>query len=164
MARVQRKQRVWLMKSEPDVYSIEDLERDGRTAWEGVRNYQARNFMRDEMAVGDLVLFYHSSSEPSGVAGVGRVASEAYPDRTQFDRKSEYHDEAATKDEPRWHLVDVEFVERLPRFVPLADLKKNPALTGMLVLQKGQRLSVQPVDGAHARVILALGKAKSRLH
>lgn len=150
------------MKSEPHVYSIDALAADGKTAWTGVRNYQARNFMRDRMRVGDLVLFYHSSSEPPGVAGLARVASEAYPDPTQFDPASEYHDPAATSAEPRWMLVDLAFVERFPQFVALSELRDAPGLDGMLVLQKGQRLSVQPVEPAHFRKVLALAGARTR--
>jgi predicted RNA-binding protein with PUA-like domain len=155
--------RTWLVKSEPDVYSVDALARDGKTAWTGVRNYQARNFMRDEMQVGDLVLFYHSSSEPPGVAGLARVASEAYPDPTQFDPKDDYHDPAATVSEPRWMLVDLGFVERFPRYVSLGELKDAPGLEGMLVLQRGQRLSVQPVDLEHFRTVMAMGGARTRL-
>jgi predicted RNA-binding protein with PUA-like domain len=153
----------WLMKSEPDVYSIDDLARDRRTSWEGVRNYQARNFMRDEMKVGDLALFYHSSADPPGVAGVVRVVREAYPDPTQFDRNSPYYDPASKRDEPRWYMVDVEFVEKLPVFVPLDALKRERALAGMLVIQKGQRLSVQPVTRAHVAKVLAMGRAQTKL-
>ncbi|MBM4374710.1 MAG: EVE domain-containing protein [Deltaproteobacteria bacterium] len=155
--------KTWLVKSEPHVYSIDALARDGKTAWTGVRNYQARNFMRDDMKVGELVLFYHSSSEPPGVAGLARVASEAYPDPTQFDRASEYHDPAATLTEPRWMLVELAFVERFARYVSLAELKESADLEGMLVLQRGQRLSVQPVDLAHCRAVMAMGGARTRL-
>jgi predicted RNA-binding protein with PUA-like domain len=153
----------WLIKSEPHVFSIDDLARDGKTAWEGVRNYQARNFMRDEMAEGDLALFYHSSSDPSGVAGIAEVASAAYPDPSQFDPQSDYFDAAATPEEPRWFLVDFKFVERFPAFVPLAALKARSELEGMAVLQKGQRLSIQTVSDAHLKVVLAMGKAKTKL-
>jgi predicted RNA-binding protein with PUA-like domain len=125
----------WLIKSEPSVYSIDDLKRDKSTSWEGVRNYQARNFMRDGMKKGDLCLFYHSNAEPSGVAGVCRVKNEAYPDTT-------------TK-ETGWVMVDVEFVEKFKRFVPLDELKADAKLKGMVVIQKGSRLSVQPVSKAH---------------
>jgi predicted RNA-binding protein with PUA-like domain len=141
--------RHWLMKSEPDVYAIADLERDGTCGWEGVRNYQARNFMRDDMKVGDLVLFYHSNANPSGVAGVARVAGPPEPDPTQFDKKSEYFDGASTKHAPRWQMVRLAFVERFAAVLPLEVLRQDPALSGMLVLAKGQRLSVQPVDAAH---------------
>ncbi len=125
----------WLIKSEPTTYSIDDLQKDGHTSWEGVRNYQARNFMRDGMKKGDLVLFYHSSAEPPGVAGICRIKKEGYPDTT-------------TK-EKGWILVDVEFIEKFKYFVPLERLKADLKLKGMLVLQRGQRLSVQPVTKAH---------------
>lgn len=147
------------MKSEPDVYSIDDLEKDGSSGWEGVRNYQARNFMRDEMKPGDLVLFYHSNAEPSGVAGVARVAGPPVADPTQFDKKSEYFDAASTKETPRWMMVSVEFVERFAQVVPLERLKADKALKNMLVLQKGQRLSVQPVDAAHFARVCVLARA-----
>jgi predicted RNA-binding protein with PUA-like domain len=150
------------MKSEPGVYSIADLERDGKTPWEGVRNYQARNLMRDQMKVGDLVLFYHSSSEPPCVAGIGRVASAAYPDATQFEKKSPYYDERAKKDDPPWLLVDVEHVETFAAPVPLERLKKDAKLEGMMVTKRGMRLSVQPVEPAHFRRVLAIAGAKSR--
>lgn len=155
--------RYWLMKSEPDVFSIDDLVRDGSTSWEGVRNYQARNMMRDEMQLGDLVLYYHSNAEPSGVAGVAKISRLAYPDPTQFDRKSEYFDEGSKKDDPRWLMVDVAIVEKLPRVVPLAELKDDPALDGMLVIKKGQRLSVQPVEKAHFARVLELAGARTTL-
>lgn len=154
--------RYWLMKSEPGVYSIDDLERDRRTGWEGVRNYQARNFMRDEMKVGDLILFYHSSSEPPGVAGIAKVARAAYPDPSQFDRKSPYFDAKSDRSAPRWMMVEVELVEKLAAIVTLETLKNDPSLEGMLVTRKGQRLSVQPVDAAHFTRVLKLGKAKTR--
>ncbi len=128
-----------------------------------MRNYQARNYMRDAMRVGDLVLFYHSSSEPPGVAGLAKVVSEAYPDPLQFDAKSEYFDAASALEEPRWQLVDLGFVERFPRLVSLAELKAEPSLEGMLVLQKGQRLSVQPVESAHFRKVLDLAGARTKV-
>ena len=148
----------WLMKSEPEVYSISDLQRDGRTPWSGVRNYQARNFMRDRMRVGDPVLFYHSNAEPSGVAGLGRVASTAYADPSQIDRGSEYFEPRATPEVPVWFLVDVAFVEAFPRVVSLADLRRESSLAGLMVLQRGSRLSIQPVTPAHFRLVVALGR------
>jgi predicted RNA-binding protein with PUA-like domain len=155
--------RYWLVKSEPDVYSIADLERDGRTEWDGVRNYQARNYMRDEMAIGDLVLFYHSNAEPMGVAGIARVCSAPHPDRTQFDKKSEYYDPDATTEEPRWQLVDVELVERFDTIVSLERLKKDAkALDGMMVIKRGIRFSVQPVEKAHFARVLKLAGAKTK--
>jgi predicted RNA-binding protein with PUA-like domain len=146
------------MKSEPDAYSIDHLARAGRGPWDGVRNYQARNHMRD-MRVGDLVLFYHSSTEPPGVAGIARVCREAYPDHTQFDPKHDHYDPKSKRDAPRWLMVDVEMVEKLPALVTLATLKADPALEGMLATQRGMRLSVQPVEKAHFLRVLKLGHA-----
>ena len=146
------KRRYWLVKSEPDAYSIDDLERDGQAEWDGVRNYQARNFMRDEMTVGDLVLFYHSNAKPPGVAGVAKVATEAYPDPTQFDPKSKYHDPKATEEAPRWHLVDLSFVEKFDAVLGLDVLKEHADdLEGMMVIKRGIRFSVQPVEKEHFR-------------
>ncbi|MET0340849.1 MAG: EVE domain-containing protein [Polyangiales bacterium] len=147
------------MKSEPDVYAIDDLAREGTGTWEGVRNYQARNFMR-AMQAGDLALFYHSSTQPPGVVGVMRIARTAYVDPTQFDPKSAYHDPASKPDQPRWERVDVAFVEKLPRPVTLEMLKTDPAFGDMLVIRRGMRLSVQPVDPAHFARVLKLGGAK----
>lgn len=144
----------WLMKSEPDVYSIDDLARDGRTAWTGVRNYQARNFMRDAMRVGDLVFFYHSNAKPAGIAGLARVASEAYADPLQFDAQSEYHEPRATKDKPIWMLVDIAFVRKCACVLSLDALKADPKLVGLLLLKRGQRLSVQPVSAEHGNRLL----------
>jgi len=152
----------WLMKSEPDVYSIDNLERDGRESWEGVRNYQARNFMR-EMVEGDLVIFYHSNAKPPGAAGVGRICRKAYPDDTQFNKKSKYYDAKSKKEDPRWSLVDVEFVEKFGEPVSLQALKDDPALEGMRVTQKGSRLSVQPVDKGHFKRVLKIAGAKTRV-
>jgi predicted RNA-binding protein with PUA-like domain len=154
--------RYWLMKSEPDAFSIDDLERNRTTSWEGVRNYQARNFMRDEMNVGDLVLFYHSNANPPGVAGVARVCKAAYPDPTQFDRRSRYFDEKSSRQEPRWLMVDVEFVEKFPAIVSLDELKSEPNLDGLLVTKRGQRLSIQPVDKPHFELICRLGRKANR--
>lgn len=151
----------WLMKSEPEVFSIDDLQRVGVTPWTGVRNYQARNFMRDQMKVGDLVLFYHSNAEPSGVAGVGRVASAPYADPTQFARQDEGYEARATRARPVWMLVDVAFVEKFTRLVSLADLRADPALAGLMVLQRGCRLSIQPVSPVHTGLILRRGRSGS---
>ena len=148
----------WLIKSEPGTFSIDDLKQAGRECWDGVRNYQARNHMRD-MQVGDLALFYHSNADPPGVAGVARVCREAYPDVTQFDRRSKYYDPKATKDNPRWFMVDFEFVEKLPELVSLETLKATHALEGMLVIRRGMRLSVQPVDKKHFERVRKLGGA-----
>ncbi|TAM59998.1 EVE domain-containing protein [bacterium] len=149
--------RYYLFKSEPDAYSLDDLEREGRTEWGGVRNYQARNLMR-EMHPGDLGFFYHSSTTPPGVVGICRVAASAHPDSTQFDRSSEYFDPASNPQRPRWECVDVEFVERLPRLVSLAEIKAQPALADMVLVQRGSRLSVQPVTPAQWRAIIALSR------
>lgn len=157
-----RPTRYWLMKSEPDVYAIDDLARDGTESWEGVRNYQARNFMRD-MAVGDLAIFYHSNAKPPGAAGVCKVARTAYPDDTQFDVKSKYYDAKSNPDDPRWSMVDVTFVERFAEVVALQTLKDDPELEGMRVTQKGSRLSVQPVDKAHFKRVLKVAGAKTKV-
>ena len=143
--------RYWLFKSEPDVYGIEDLERDGTTYWDGIRNYQARNFMRDQMTVGDPILYYHSNAKPPGVVGLARVASEPYADPTQFEVENKYFDPKSTPENPRWQLVDVEYVARFDRMVALNELKDDADLDGMLVIRKGQRLSIQPVEENHFR-------------
>ena len=140
--------RYWLMKSEPDEFSIDDLARDKTTPWFGVRNFQARNFMMREMQPGDAVLFYHSSCPEPGIAGIAKVNSKAYPDATQFERSSPYYDAASKKDAPRWFNVDVKFVKKT-RFVPLAELKQHPELAAMRVLARGNRLSITPVDEPH---------------
>lgn len=152
----------WLMKSEPEGYSIDDLERDRREPWDGIRNYQARNFMR-EMAAGDLFIFYHSNAKPPGAAGIGRICREAYPDPTQFDRKNKHYDPKSDQDDPRWSLVDVEFVEKFAEEIPLRALKDDPALEGMRVTQKGSRLSVQPVAKNHFKRVLKMARAKTKL-
>ncbi len=139
--------RYWLMKSEPDELSIDDLAAMPKktTAWFGVRNYQARNFMRDQMHVGDLAFFYHSSCPEPGIAGIVRVSKGAYPDQSQFDRKSPYHDPKATRGAPRWLNVDVTLVKKT-RLVPLAELRSQSELGTMRLLQRGNRLSITPVD------------------
>jgi len=137
----------WLFKSEPSTYGIDDLAREGVTAWTGVRNYQARNFMRDEMRPGDRGFFYHSSCEVPGIVGTVEVVKAAYPDPSQFDRKSRYHDPGATRDEPRWLNVDVKFASRT-RVVGLDELRREKALRKMQVLQRGNRLSITPVTPA----------------
>ena len=141
--------RYWLMKSEPDVFGVDDLAREPRktTAWWGVRNYQARNFMRDDMRVGDLALFYHSSCPEPGIAGIMRISRRAYPDATQFDPASEYYDAKATRDDPRWVNVDVTLVRRT-RLVSIQELRGHPELADMRVLQRGNRLSITPVSDA----------------
>lgn len=153
-------QRCWLIKSEPDVYSIDDLKRDGRTCWDGVRNYQARNFIRDDMRIGDRVLFYHSSTDAVGVAGIARVCKAAYADHTALDPNSDHYDPKSTAEHPIWMMVDLEFVEKFDRVVTLATLRATTGLESMLVLQRGQRLSVQPVDEKHFKRIESLGRSK----
>lgn len=146
----------WLMKSEPDEVSFDDLlaAPDATLAWFGVRNYQARNFMRDQMKVGDGVLFYHSSCAVPGVAGIAEVASTAYPDASQFDPASPYFDAKATQETPRWISVDVRAVEQ-GRFVPLTELRTMDALEAMVLLQKGSRLSISPVTSGQWRAVVA---------
>ena len=136
----------WLMKSEPDEFSIDDLAKAPKktTAWFGVRNYQARNYMRDHMRVGDGVLFYHSSCEVPGIAGIARVSSKPYPDQSQFDRKSEYYDPKSKREEPRWMLVDVK-LEKKTRLMPLDEMRTHAELADMVVLKRGNRLSITPV-------------------
>jgi predicted RNA-binding protein with PUA-like domain len=146
----------WLIKSEPDAYSIDDLKRDRTEPWDGIRNYQARNMLRDEMKIGDDVLFYHSSCKVPAVAGLAKVASAAYPDPTQFDRKSKYFDEKSTDENPRWYLVDIAFVRKLKRPVTLSELKEHPALNDFRLNQRGNRLSIFPVDEDHWNLILGL--------
>ena len=143
--------RYWLMKSEPDVFSIDDLARKGVAGWDGVRNYQARNFMR-EMKAGDRVLFYHSNAKPSGVAGVAEVVRTAYPDPTQFDAKSGHHEPRATREKPVWAQVAERFVRRFPRLLSLDDLRSVPALAGMELFRRS-RLSVQPVTAAQWKAV-----------
>lgn len=158
-----RARRYFLLKSEPEVYSIDDLAAEGTAMWEGVRNYQARNVMRDEMAVGDLALFYHSNADPPGVAGLARVVRAAYPDPEQFEPDSRYHDPRSPHEQPRWLAIDVGFVERFERFVSLAALRAERAIADMLVLRRGMRLSVQPVDKGHFRRVLSLAGARTRV-
>jgi predicted RNA-binding protein with PUA-like domain len=155
--------RYWLMKSEPSVFSIDDLARAPRqtTLWDGVRNYQARNLLR-EAAVGDGVIFYHSSADPPAAAGTARISRSAYPDATQFDAKDDHYDPDSKRDNPRWFVVDVRFEQKFPRAVPLAELRANPALANMVLLRKGSRLSVQPVTAAEWEVVCKMGGAPAR--
>ena len=148
----------WVMKSEPDVFGIDDLQaRPRRTEhWDGVRNYQVRNMMRDEMRKGDLAFFYHSSCAVPGIAGIAKIVKEAYPDPSQFDPESKYHDPRSKPDNPAWLMVDVQFVRKLPRVITLVDLKAQAALEGMRLLQKGNRLSILPVSEEEWNLILAL--------
>lgn len=150
----------WLIKSEPDVFSIDHLARVKREPWTGVRNYQARNFMWKDMKPGDLALFYHSNAKPPGIAGVAKVAGPPYPDDTQFDPDSEYHDPKATREKPRWWLVDFEFVGKFPAMLTLEALRKDPVLTEMMVCQRGTRLSITPADPLHFKRACKLGGFK----
>lgn len=143
----------WLFKSEPGCYSIDDLQRDGTTHWDGVRNYQARNMLRDDIRRGDKVLFYHSSTKPPGIAGLAEVVRAGYPDHTARDPESEHFDPRATEENPIWYMVDVDFVDKLPELIPLPDLKQEPGLENMMVTQRGSRLSIQPVTPDEWKVI-----------
>ncbi len=147
--------RYWLMKSEPSDVSIDDLVNlpDQTVAWYGVRNYQARNFMRDQMRVGDAVLFYHSNCAVPGIAGIARVSGTAYPDATQFDRNSKYFDSKATQETPRWFNVDVQWVKTI-KLISLTELRRHPQLENMRILQRGNRLSITPLDPAEWDFIL----------
>jgi len=147
--------RYWLMKSEPDAYGIDHMARDGTSGWTGVRNYQARNFMRDQMQVGDQACFYHSSCDEPGIVGIVEVSRPAYPDETQFDRKSKYYDAASTRENPRWLHVEVKFVKKT-RLVSLPELRSHKPLAGMRILQRGNRLSITPVDPKEWKYILGL--------
>jgi predicted RNA-binding protein with PUA-like domain len=154
--------RYWLLKSEPDEFSIDDLAAARRrtTPWFGVRNYQARNFMRDEMRLGDRGFFYHSSCPEPGIAGIVEVSAQAYPDATQFERKSPYYDPKSAREAPRWVNVDVTLVEKT-RFVPLVELRAHPELSRMRVLQRGNRLSITPVDPAEWAFVGKLMRRKA---
>lgn len=146
----------WLLKTEPSSYSIDDLKRDGQTFWNGVRNYQARNFMRDEMKVGDLVLVHHSNADPSGIVGIAKIVKAGYPDFTAWDSKSKYFDPSSSPEKPVWYMVDVAFVEKFKQILSLEFLKKHSKLEGLMLLKKGSRLSVQPVSQAHFKEIINL--------
>ena len=148
----------WLLKSEPSTWSWEDQLRKGDKGegWDGVRNYQARNMMRDDLKLGDMVLFYHSNTKPPHVAGIARVSREGYPDHTSWDPESKYYDEKSSPDNPRWIMVDIEAVQEMEK-VSLVDIKANPALEGMPLVQKGQRLSVQPVSKEQYEEICRMG-------
>ena len=141
------------MKSEPTSYSIDDLARDKKTFWSGVRNYQARNFMRDQMKKGDLVLFYHSNADPSGIAGLAKICREGYPDFTAWDHRDKHFDPTSNPEDPTWFMVDLAFVKKFKKFVSLEDIKKNPKLKAMMVTKKGSRLSVQPVLKTHFDIV-----------
>ncbi len=153
--------RFWLLKCEPDVYSITDLARDGRTGWDGVRNHQVRNFMRDEMRPGDLGIFYHSNATPPGAAGVVEILGTGLADPSQFDPRSDYHDPKSDPAAPTWIMCEVGFVEAFAEVVPLERLRAEPALAEMLILRRGNRLSVTPLTEAEFRAIRRLGTGGS---
>ena len=152
----------WLMKSEPDVFGIDDLAASPRrtTSWEGVRNYQARNMLRDQMKVGDLAFFYHSSCPEPGIAGIVEVVREGYPDASAWDRDSPYYDAKSPENKPLWYTVDVHLVERWKQVLPLAELREHGdgKLSGMILLRRGNRLSITPVDARHWKFILSLAQ------
>lgn len=151
--------RYWLMKTEPNVFSFDDLQKlpNKTTAWDGVRNYKARSFLRDAMQVGDEVLFYHSRVEPMAIVGTARVTRTGYPDKTQFDKQSKYYDADSPPDKPRWFVVDVQYVSTFKRPVTLRELKERPEVDGMMLIKRGARLSVQPVSAEHFAFITKLG-------
>ncbi len=146
------------MKTEPDTFSIDDLQRVGSESWDGVRNYQARNFMRDEMKKGDLIFIYHSSCKTPGIAGLATVSKESHPDKTQFDKSSKYYDPKASLDSPRWFLIDVKFKKKFKQVIELSKLKEQTQLKTMKLLQKGSRLSIMPVDKEHFEYICNMAK------
>jgi predicted RNA-binding protein with PUA-like domain len=152
----------WLMKCEPEAYTIERLEKDGVCGWEGVRNYQARNFMRDQMQVGDGVLFYASNADPSGVTGLAEIARAGYPDPFAFKKGHHYYDPASTPDAPTWYTVDLKFAARFPGIVSLEQLKQTPGLENMMVTRKGARLSIQPATKSEYDIVTKLGKKAKR--
>jgi predicted RNA-binding protein with PUA-like domain len=154
--------RYWLMKCEPSAYAIADLERDGTTSWEGVRNFQARNFLRDDMRNGDGVLFYASNANPSGVTGLATIARAGYPDATAWKKGHRYFDPDSRPDAPTWFMVDIGFVERFSETVSLEELKNTPGLEQMKVTQKGSRLSVQPVTRTEYDIVVRLGRRRGR--
>ena len=150
----------WLMKSEPSCFSIDDLQHSPQktTHWDGVRNYQARNFMRDKMQIGDQVFFYHSNCSPPGIIGIAEVSSKAYPDFTAYDPDSEHPDPSSTPENPRWFMVDIRFVKKFPTIISLDELKQHPELSHMQLLRKGNRLSVLPIEKEEWLYILATHK------
>lgn len=148
----------WLMKSEPDVYGIEHLEKEGVNMWEGCRNYTVRNFIRDEMKIGDLAFFHHSNSSPSGIIGTMEIVSDPYPDPTQWDPESHYYDPKSPKENPRWFVRDVKFRSKFSRLISLDELRQTPGLESMLVIRKGQRLSIMPVTPEEWEIVNKLAK------
>lgn len=148
----------WLMKSEPNAYSIDDLVKDKKTHWDGVRNYQARNFMRDDMKKGDKVLFYHSNANPTAVVGICEVIKEGYPDFTAFDPEDKHFDPKSKEDNPTWIMVDIKIENKLARPVTLEEIKENPKLQNMRLVQRGNRLSVMPVEKKEFDEIIRMSK------
>ena len=146
--------RYWLFKSEPNAYSIDDLEADGATFWDGVRNYQVRNMLRDEIRVGDRILFYHSNAKPMAVVGTAEVIRNGYPDHTAFDPKDKHYDPKSNPDEPTWFMVDVKFLQKFDTTVTRDDLKADDVTSGMMVMQRGCRLSIQPVTTGEWKAVL----------
>jgi len=146
----------WLIKSEENCYSIDDLKRDKEVSWEGVRNFQARNFMRDDMKVGDLALFYHSSSDEIGIVGVAKVCSKVHPDLSAFDKKNEHFDLKSTKEKPIWYCVDFKFVKKFRKIITLEEIKKDKVLSGMVVAKRGNRLSIMPVSDKEFKRVLEI--------
>ncbi|MGH1467259.1 MAG: EVE domain-containing protein [Bdellovibrionales bacterium] len=149
----------WLMKSEPDVYSIDTLKKDKTTLWDGIRNYQARNFMMKDMEVGDQVLFYHSNSKPPGIAGLATVSKSAAPDPTAFDKKSKYFCEKSSKENPRWFCVEVKYKKKFKNYIPLDEIKVTKKLEDIMVIKKGARLSIQPVTKKEYDLLCKMGDA-----
>jgi predicted RNA-binding protein with PUA-like domain len=148
----------WLMKSEPNAYSIDDLVKDKKTYWDGVRNYQARNFMRDDMRKGDKVLFYHSNTKPPAVVGICEIVKEGYPDFTAFDPEAKHFDPKSKEDKPTWIMVDIKIIKKLNRPVALEEIKENSKLQKMRLVQKGNRLSVMPVEKNEFEEIIKMSK------
>tara|TARA_Y100001935_G_C17309646_1_gene514895 strand:- start:4277 stop:4741 length:465 start_codon:yes stop_codon:yes gene_type:complete len=148
------KSRKWLMKTEPNVYSIDDLKRERKTQWEGIRNYQARNFMMKDMRIGDQVFIYHSNATPPGIVGLATVSSEPYPDHFAWDDTSKYFDPKSTQENPRWYMVDVTFEKKFKTMISLEQLKNDRNLTDMMVTKKGSRLSIQPVETSEFEYII----------
>jgi predicted RNA-binding protein with PUA-like domain len=152
----------WLFKSEPDVYSIDDLARDKTEPWNGIRNYQVRNMIRDDMNAGDQIIFYHSSCKVPGAAGIARIAGKSRPDPLQFDSSSDYFDAKSNIEDPRWLLVDIEFVRKFKRVITLAELKEHPGLDDFVLTRRGNRLSIFPVSNPHWKIILGLEQAAGK--
>lgn len=152
----------WLMKSEPDEFGIDDLKKVGKKGahWDGVRNYQARNFMRDDMKKGDLAFFYHSNTKIPGIVGVMEISREAYPDHTAFDPDDKHYDPKSDPDKPRWYMVNVTFKEKFKDTVSLQELRENPAIEEMLILRKGNRLSITPVTAQEWKAVMSMAKRK----